>query len=499
MKNVKKILPYLIALLIVLFIIFTSCKKNNNTSVQPGADTINNTIINYVEDAADFANPERGIHVTFEADNVTENKRLDLATLKSIRVNQKNTLIKVHYLLRQFKSSPISQAFLNLLQDDLDACRQAGVKIMPDFRYNAYEGQPAPSAPLNVINGHLDQLAPIFLKNKDVFAWMGAGLLGAYGEWHNDSDPKQLEMPVKGQVLQKLLSVFPKDRMITIRTAKHKREIFGNNPFPASEAYSGSESSRVGHENDSYASNITDYGTYYFGEGATTAQDAELVKKYLEQEGNSVVMSGETSGLCGDFPTDAVYRQCDYAVAMFKRLKYTSISHYELLDVNAPCNTIPIWQNGGCESVIKVKLGYRFRLVDAAIPKKVNTGAAFAMSFKVANDGWANPVNPRGLQIVLRNKSTLQEYFITVTDGLAIPTDHTLDPRFWVTGKTTTVNINKPLPANIPAGDYDVLMHLYAPEISIRSRPEYAIHLANQNVWENTTGYNSLLATVKIK
>ena len=117
---------------------------------------------------------------------------------------------------------------------------------------------------------------------------------------------------------------------------------------------------------------------------------------------------------------------------------------------------------------------------------------------KVANDGWANPVNPRGLQIVLRNKSTLQEYFIPVTDGLSIPADHTLDPRFWTTGTSTTVKINKSLPANIPAGEYDVLVHLFAPETSIIFRPEYAIHLANKNVWENTTGYNSLLAVVKI-
>jgi hypothetical protein len=458
----------------------------------------NTGTINYPADnTTNFSNPERGWHLQFET-CADINEQLNVNTLINIRTNSQMTLIKKNYNLRLYKNAPIDQAFLTLLQNDVNACRLAGVKLIPLFRYNACEGQPAPNAPVERILEHIDQLGPILTANKDVIAWMKAGFIGAYGEWHSADDPTLLEMPKKGQVLNKLLSVLPTDRMVNVRTAKHKREIYNRIPLTVAEAHGGTNKARVGHENDSFGSNEIDYGTYYFGEGPTRSEDAELVKAFLEQDNNYLAQGGETSGLCGEEAGDVIYHQCEYALAMLKRLKYTSISHYELFDVNAPCNTIAIWAAGGCEPEMKLKLGYRFRLVDAQIPTIINTTTGLQMNFRVANDGWANPVNPRGVNIVLRNKVTNEEFFIPVTDGLSVPADRTFDPRFWGTNTTTSVNINKPLPGNIPSGDYSVLLHLFAPEASIKSRPEYAIRLANQNIWEAATGYNSLLASVNV-
>jgi Domain of unknown function (DUF4832)/Domain of unknown function (DUF4874)/Secretion system C-terminal sorting domain len=458
----------------------------------------NTNTINYPADnTTNFTNPERGWHVQFET-CADVNEQLDANNLIQIRTSSNISLVKKNYNLRLYKTAPIDQAFLTLLQNDFNACRIAGVKLIPLFRYNACEGQPAPNAPIERILEHMDQLGPVLTANKDVIAWMKAGFIGAYGEWHDTDDPTLLEMPKKGQILNKLLSVLPADRMVNLRHARDKRDIYNQTPITAAEAHGGTNKARVGHENDSYGSNAIDYGTYYFGEGNGQAEDIELVKNFLEQENNYVPQGGETSGLCGLLPTDVQYHQCDYALLTMKRLKYTSISHYELFDVNAPCNTIPIWAAGGCEPEMKLKLGYRFRLVDAQIPTVINTTSGLQMSFRVANDGWANPVNPRGVSIVLRNKVTNQEFFIPVTDGLSVPADRTLDPRFWGTNTITTVSLNKPLPNNIPAGNYDVLLHLFAPEAGIKSRPEYAIRLANQNVWEAATGYNSLQAIINV-
>ncbi len=454
--------------------------------------------INYTADnTTNFTNPERGWHTQFET-CADANEQLDANNLIQIRTASNISLVKKNYNLRLYKTSSINQAFLTLLQNDFNACRTAGMKLIPLFRYNACEGQPAPNATIEKIFEHMDQLGPVLTANKDVIAWMKAGFIGAYGEWHDADDPTLLEMPKKGQILDKLLSVLPTDRMVTLRHARDKRDIYNRIPITAAEAHNGTNKARVGHENDSYGSNAIDYGTYYFGEGNGQAEDIELVKTFLEQENSFVPQGGETSGLCGLLPTDVQYHQCDYALLTMKRLKYTSISHYELFDVNAPCNTIPIWAAGGCEPEMRLKLGYRFRLIDAQIPTIVNATTGLQMSFRVANDGWANPVNARGVSIVLRNKVTNQEYFMPVTDGLTVPADRTLDLRFWGTGTTTTVNINRPLPPNIPAGNYDMLLHLFAPEASIKLRPEYAIRLANQNVWEPATGYNSLLANINV-
>ncbi len=449
------------------------------------------------DDTTNFTNPDRGWHIQFETCNDV-NEALNEGNLLSTRINAKISLVKKNYNLRLYKNAPIAQSFLTLLQNDFTACRNAGLKLIPLFRYNACEGQPAPNAPIERILEHMDQLGPILTANKDVIAWMKAGFIGAYGEWQNADDPTLLQMPKKGQILNKLLSVLPSDRMVNIRFARDKREIYNQIPITLAEAHGGTNKARVGHENDSFGSNAIDYGTYYFGEAGSQAEDIALVKNFLEQENKYLSQGGETSGLCGLFAGDSIYRKCDYALLTMKRLKYSSISHYELFDVNAPCNTIPIWGAAGCEPEMRVKLGYRFKLLSASIPNSVSTAAALQISFSIANDGWANPINPRGVRIVLRNKITNEEFFVPITDGLSVPSDRSIDPRFWNTNTTTIVNINKPLPSNIPAGNYEVLLHLFAPEASIKSRPEYAIRLANQNIWEPSTGYNSFKDSIQI-
>ncbi len=48
------------------------------------------------------------------------------------------------------------------------------------------------------------------------------------------------------------------------------------------------------------------------------------------------------------------------------------------------------------------------------------------------------------------------------------------------------------LRADIPKSDYEILMFLPDAFSSIAARPEYAIRFANENVWEEKTGYNKL-------
>ena len=53
--------------------------------------------------------------------------------------------------------------------------------------------------------------------------------------------------------------------------------------------------------------------------------------------------------------------------------------------------------------------------------------------------------------------------------------------------------------ATMPAGDYD--LYLFMPDAykSLAQRPEYAIRFANENMWDDATGYNNLNETVTIK
>jgi len=50
----------------------------------------------------------------------------------------------------------------------------------------------------------------------------------------------------------------------------------------------------------------------------------------------------------------------------------------------------------------------------------------------------------------------------------------------------------------MPNGAYELYLNLPDPEESLYSNPAYSVRLANKDVWEAATGYNSLLHQVKI-
>ena len=55
------------------------------------------------------------------------------------------------------------------------------------------------------------------------------------------------------------------------------------------------------------------------------------------------------------------------------------------------------------------------------------------------------------------------------------------------------------LPEDLPADTYDLLLHLPDAAASIASQPAYAIRLANRDVWETSTGFNALGATLRVE
>lgn len=157
-----------------------------------------------------------------------------------------------------------------------------------------------------------------------------------------------------------------------------------------------------------------------------------------------------------------------------------------------------VWQQQGCLDEIKRRLGYRFELLSSSVPTSVSKTGNLRMSFQVRNVGFANPYNGRGLAVVLRDKTSKQTYPIYLADGKSVPSNRNLDPRFWQPGTTTTVNINQPVPSWVPAGNYDVLLHLYDPAPGLEYRADYAIRFANQNLWESNIGYNALFQSLTV-
>ena len=72
------------------------------------------------------------------------------------------------------------------------------------------------------------------------------------------------------------------------------------------------------------------------------------------------------------------------------------------------------------------------------------------------------------------------------------------DARKWLAGSTVNVTQNVTLPANMAAGNYAAYLSLPDAAPTLATRPEYAIQLANTNVWEAATGMNNLNHTMTV-
>ena len=453
-KLAKKI-NFSLALLMTMAIA-GSCSAATNPS---------NVKTTYQSSTEDFPNPERGFYVTEFTTH--EDSPLQLSNLQNAR-NQNITLIRRIYHIPNFRNSALSQSFLDFINKDCETARQAGVKLIVRFAYNFDRGEP--DAPRDIILSHLDQLQPIFKQNKDALATMETGFMGSWGEWHTSTNGLD-NSEDRRTILNKVLSVFPKDRMVALRFPLHKIDAFNNkNSLTPTEAFNGSYRARTGAHNDCFLYDSVDGGTFYDSSGNFSTED---IKNYLNLDNRYVVQGGETC-------QTSEYSNCPNALKELERQHWTYInSTYEQ-------SVLKGWTDQGCMSQIQQRLGYRFRLLNSTIPDRVKPSGSFSLSFQVANDGWASPFNPRTLEVILRNPQTGKEYYLPVTEAV----------RMWMPGETKTVKVVGGIPNSIPSGEYQVLLNLPDPTSKLYNRPEYSIRLANQKVWQASKGYNSLLRSV---
>jgi hypothetical protein len=206
----------------------------------------------------------------------------------------------------------------------------------------------------------------------------------------------------------------------------------------------------------------------------------EALKTFLELDNRFLPQGGET---CNANAEAQAFIGCQNALQDLIRTKYSALNQGYHLDVYAK------WQQEGCLEEVKRRLGYRFELLETTMPDTIKANQALSLKISLQNTGFAVPFNPRGFALVLRGKKT---YVLSITDGLSIPQNRLLDPRFWTAGLVTQLETSLVLPSGIEAGQYDVLLHLFDPETNLKNRAEFAIRLANQGLWENQTGFNKI-------
>lgn len=513
----KKNLSYTFyAFCAAIVFLFTECSKVGNpvTYLTPATDTVF-----YKQSTEDFPNPERGFYRVAET-YVNNYVPLDVEKMKAWRTltqaddgNYKvySTLVFRDIVFQDYNQKELSQEILDNIGKDFDAARKAGMKLILRFCYTVTqnsgscpEGFICPQygdAPKNIVLQQIAQLKPLFQANADVIACMQMGFIGTWGEnYYSDyfGDPSSNgngkltdeNWKDKNEVLKALLDALPKSRMIQVRTPQMKqRYVYGVNAPTSSaaladaEAFSGSDGSRIGFHNDCFLSSPNDYGTYDdYGNSSSDRFDAySILHAYAAKDGKYTVVGGET---CDD--TYSPENNCENSG---KAQTEMNALHYSFLNCAYNNDVNDDWQTGGCMDAIKKNLGYRFVLRHAIFPvEPIRAGMQLSFTLDIQNVGYSSPYNARPVQVIMRNKSTKKEF------SFAVDTD----VRRWFTG-LSTINVKVVTDNTMPAGDYDLFLFLPDAAESLAERPEYVIRLANENVWEEPTGYNNLNKIISVK
>ncbi|MGC4234117.1 MAG: DUF4832 domain-containing protein [Niabella sp.] len=446
-----------------------SCKKTPGSNNNDGRKETK-----YTESQEVIFNPERGFMSLFTVP--AEGPALSRAALQTLK-DEKVSIIHRNYYLEKFKDKPLSQQQLDLFQTDFNLLREMGMKVILCYAYTGIdyvwvedaisEGKDVTDAPLHIVQQHLDQLRPVLQANKDVIAFVQAGFVGAWGEFHSSTN--NLTTPENARaVINKMMEAFPNEIMIQMRTPALKRMVFETGvPISETQAYSGQGTARVGHYNHCFLTGVDDYGTY---------TDPVVDKDYISREAAFVPTGGETCP-----PTEGT-PSCQKAIDEMKLLKWT------YLNLNWYKPTIDAWRNAGCFTEFQRRLGYRLTLASVLAPAEVTTGGTFNIRINLKNTGYAPVYNPKKTSLVLKSTAGGTEHYFPLDADIRackplVPLD--IEKNISLTG--------------VAAGTYDLYLKIADNADPLRDRPEYSIRLASSGVEYTNNGLNKLNIQLKVK
>jgi hypothetical protein len=430
-----------ILLLLLLFSFLMACQPSSSG---PEPAIVSHT---YITTDAPVLNPERGFFTPYQLP--------DNAGFSPVRMTG-NTLVHLNIRLDDWRETDIPQDVLEGLDTNFADIRDAGLKAIIRFSYN--EGpypDSEPDASKEQILRHIEQLTPLLQNNTDVIAWVEAGFIGAWGEWHTSTHGLD-NLTDKRDILHALIEAIP-NRYVQVRYPANIIEM-----YPAPEE---AVKARVAHHNDCFLSSDTDVGTYERYGVNTLERD----QKYLVELTRFTPMSGET---CAPNPPRS---ECASAIQEMELLHFSAINEAYHKGI------VQSWEDGGCLDEITNRLGYRLALTSAEFNEEVRPSGLLNLTVEITNTGFAALMNPRPLFVVLVGRDAIPPYAIKLE----------LDPRTWQPGTSSFVAKIR-IPSRIQEGDYQLALWLPDEAETLRENPQFAVQFANEGTWEEATGYNIL-------
>ena len=434
--------------------------------------------IRYARSYDEVINPERGFY-TQTGTRASLPTPLSMDALDNIRERDRVSLIFRYIYLDSFMEGPVSESFLEEISNDFKAIRDAGFKVIVRFAYSSeYTGTgPFYDSPIkSVLLGHISQLKPLLRDNSDVILTLQNGFWGTWGENYAsdefgcfcDETVTEQNWLDRKQVTDSLLAVMPENRMVSLRYPVIKSGMYGfaipADSLTKSEAYSGTLKSRLGYHNDCFLAEFNDL----------TFINTELEKPYWETESRYTIMGGET---CAD---NEIYTNCSNAMTDLENASWTYLNNGFHPDV------LERWRRDGCFEEIRDRLGYRLSLSEGTFDTLACAGSDFNCSISLYNEGFAAPVHERPVMLVFKNDRSTYTFDLSV------------DPRTWFGGTQHTISSALYLPSDMENGVYNIFLYMPDAAESLAGNSDYAIQLANEDIWDELSGYNRLNVRVRV-
>ena len=373
-------------------------------------------------------------------------------------------------------TGPLSQGMLDDIDARLHGFAGSGVRLLVRFVYNFGPiGPGAMDAPIDVISGHIDQLAPILLKNKDLIFSLQAGFIGTWGEWH-DSTHGDDTAAAHQVVLDKELSYFGDAFPVLVRYPGDLIEYAGSLTPVAN----------LGLHDDYYASDGDDGGTWnpcipaigYCLSGDTASQ----LQSYASEVSATSMFTGEFGAV------DAALQGCSALASTSYALHLQSLSLFPY-----PTAVGTELQNEGCALTFYNMVGTRIELQKATLDGAPKANGELAVGVTLINTGFGRVIRPRpaslvfvsGGQVVAQSPIALSAMDLRQLAPSATPAAQTF--QFQVT-----------LPPTFPSsGSITAALLIPDPAPSLTTLAAYALPLnsvdqGNDPVFDPTTGFNVL-------
>lgn len=445
---------------VTVICLFTGC-NSDNTPVDPYKDLEHLT---FKESMDEFPNPERGFYSVKSFHSSSDSP----ITLKGMKTQRKlnRTIYYMGYYPTDYMEGDIAEDFLNLMRTNMQLLREGGAKCVLRFAYSDSEKEKPWDPTPEIVARHIQNIKPILQEYGDVILCFQAGFVGVWGEWYyTDNFVSRPQTPeqhaLRKQVVDAMLDALPVDRQVALRTPMFKRMMYAESytdTLTLETAHNGTARARLCAFNDCFGASSNDVGTF----GSTEA------KEYWRAESKYLFMGGETCGL-------SKYCTCEAS------LKDMEDFHWSYLNSEYHGDVLGRWRKDGCMDEIERRLGYRLSLSDVYHTPTAVAGTDYRIALKIKNTGFSAPINPRAVELVLvdgNGKKTVYE-------------QKDVDPRYWFAGETTTLDRVIKLPADA-TGNCKLYLNLPDPKEPLHDNPLFSIRLANDDVWEEGTGYNKI-------